>query len=409
MAKYLSSNGLAYFLNKLKSLMDGKADKNHTHTNVASADKVNNALSIQLNGGTATTFDGSVAKSINVTAASVGAIPTAGGVATGKVEFNKGIKVNYSGNVTIEKNSLIDFKKSYLNFDEAFIAASTNTEYALLMTVKATTKDEKGSLSTSGMFGIHQHQSALYVGYQNNDTSHAFCQYMLINAKGESGFETVSHASTTYLPLTGGTITGDVTVNGKVLTVNNNGRISVKKDTTYDAATKAYLSFNDAFYTAYSEKNYSLIMLTPAITAENAYPGNLGMHQENGGLYVAFQNHDKKNRKDIKLIASDGTTDLVLKSDNVLYASRVAKLTNNKTDLTTMIGDDWEQLATINNIAWWNGRFNANESSLRYCSLGAFGSATVKNIGYGAADANKGWDAKLFGEVKEGDIYIQLS
>lgn len=103
MAKYLSSNGLAYFLNKLKPLMDGKADKNHTHTNVASADKVNNALSIQLNGGTATTFDGSVAKSINVTAASVGAIPTAGGVATGKVEFNKGIKVNYSGNVTIEK------------------------------------------------------------------------------------------------------------------------------------------------------------------------------------------------------------------------------------------------------------------------------------------------------------------
>ena len=409
MAKYLSSNGLAYFLNKLKSLMDGKADKNHTHTNVASANKVNNALSIQLNGGTATTFDGSVAKSINVTAASVGAIPTAGGVATGKVEFNKGIKVNYSGNVTIEKNSLIDFKKSYLNFDEAFIAASTNTEYALLMTVKATTKDEKGSLSTSGMFGIHQHQSALYVGYQNNDTSHAFCQYMLINAKGESGFETVSHASTTYLPLTGGTITGDVTVNGKVLTVNNNGRISVKKDTTYDAATKAYLSFNDACYTAYSEKNYSLIMLTPAITAKGTYPGNLGIHQENGGLYVGFQNSDKKNRKDIKLIASDGTTDLVLKSDNVLYSSRVAKLAKDKTDLTTMVGNDWTNLATINNLAWWNGRFNSNESSLRYCSLGAFGSATVKNIGYGTADPNTGWNAKSFGEVKEGDIYIQLS
>lgn len=401
MAKYLSSNGLTYFLNKLKSLMDGKADKNHTHTNVASANKVNNTLSIQLNGGTATTFDGSVAKSINVTAASVGAIPTAGGVATGKVEFNKGIKVNYSSNITIEKDSLIDFKQSYLKFDEAFIAASTNTEYALLMTVKATTKD-KNKLSTSGMLGIHQHQGALYVGYQNNNTDHDFCQYMLINDKGESGFETVSHAHATYLPLAGGTITGDVTVNGKVLTVNNNGRISVKKDTTYDAATKAYLSFNDAFYTAYSEKKYSLIMLTPAITATNEYPGNLGMHQENGGLYVGFQNNNKKNRKDIKLIASNGTTDLVLKSD-------VAKLATDKIDLTTMVGDNWTQLATINNIAWWNGRFNANESSLRYCSLGAFGSATIKNIGYGAPDPNAGWNAKLFGEVKEGDIYIQLS
>ena len=188
----------------------------------------------------------------------------------------------------------------------------------------------------------------------------------------------VTAASVGALPLAGGTITGDVTVNGKVLTVINNGRISVKKDTTYDAATKAYLSWNDAFYTAYSEKKYSLIMLTPAITAKNAYPGNLGIHQENGGLYVGFQNNDKKSRKDIKLIASDGTTDLVLKSDNVLYASRVAKLANNKTDLTTMIGDDWTHLATINSIAWWNGRFNSKESSLQYCSLGAFGNAACK-------------------------------
>lgn len=41
--------------------------------NAGSADKVNNALSIQLNGGTATSFDGSAAKSINITPASIGA------------------------------------------------------------------------------------------------------------------------------------------------------------------------------------------------------------------------------------------------------------------------------------------------------------------------------------------------
>ena len=41
--------------------------------NAGSADKVNNALSIQLNGGTATSFDGSTAKSINITPASIGA------------------------------------------------------------------------------------------------------------------------------------------------------------------------------------------------------------------------------------------------------------------------------------------------------------------------------------------------
>jgi hypothetical protein len=41
--------------------------------NAGSANKVNNALSIQLNGGTATAFDGSAAKSINITPASIGA------------------------------------------------------------------------------------------------------------------------------------------------------------------------------------------------------------------------------------------------------------------------------------------------------------------------------------------------
>lgn len=41
--------------------------------NADSASKVNNSLSIQLNGGTATAFDGSVARSINITPAAIGA------------------------------------------------------------------------------------------------------------------------------------------------------------------------------------------------------------------------------------------------------------------------------------------------------------------------------------------------
>ena len=79
MAKYLNSDGLAYFLSKLKPLIADKADKNHTHKYAGStsaggsANSVANSLSIQLNGGTATTFNGSAAKSINVTASSIGA------------------------------------------------------------------------------------------------------------------------------------------------------------------------------------------------------------------------------------------------------------------------------------------------------------------------------------------------
>ena len=57
---------------------NGKADAVHTHTKSQITDfptsiKNPTSLSIQLNGGTATTYDGSTAKSINITPAGIGA------------------------------------------------------------------------------------------------------------------------------------------------------------------------------------------------------------------------------------------------------------------------------------------------------------------------------------------------
>lgn len=78
---------------------------NHTHNYAGSssaggaatsANKVNSSLSIQLNGGTATTFDGSAAKSINITPSAIGAaashshpyLSTSGGTITGNITTN---------------------------------------------------------------------------------------------------------------------------------------------------------------------------------------------------------------------------------------------------------------------------------------------------------------------------------
>lgn len=55
----------------------GKPATAGTADTATTANKVANALSIQLNGGAATTFNGSAAKSVNITAASVGAAATA--------------------------------------------------------------------------------------------------------------------------------------------------------------------------------------------------------------------------------------------------------------------------------------------------------------------------------------------
>ena len=132
MAKYLNSDGLAYFLNKLKPLIDAKADKTHTHNYAGStsaggsANSVANSLSIQLNGGTATAFNGSAAKSINITASSVGAAASdhthkyagsnsVGGAANNSLALNNvplayGSTVNYRVPY-IDSNSVLEIGK----------------------------------------------------------------------------------------------------------------------------------------------------------------------------------------------------------------------------------------------------------------------------------------------------------
>ena len=62
--------------------------KDRIEGNIRQSDKVNNSLSIQLNSGTATIYDGSASKSINITASSVGAPSKTGSGASGTWSIN---------------------------------------------------------------------------------------------------------------------------------------------------------------------------------------------------------------------------------------------------------------------------------------------------------------------------------
>ena len=99
---FVSDTNLARYHEKIKTLLAGKSNTNHTHNYAGSssaggaANSVANSLSIQLNGGTATSFNGSAAKSINITPAAIGAsasnhthayLPLAGGTVTGVTAF----------------------------------------------------------------------------------------------------------------------------------------------------------------------------------------------------------------------------------------------------------------------------------------------------------------------------------
>ena len=94
-------------VNNLQSTLNGKASSSHTHTKSQITDmpttmKNPNSMTVQLNGGTTEgtnkyTYDGSSAKSLNITASSVGAaasnhshsyLPLSGGTLTGDLVLN---------------------------------------------------------------------------------------------------------------------------------------------------------------------------------------------------------------------------------------------------------------------------------------------------------------------------------
>lgn len=63
-----------------------------TATTATTANKTKAILTLQMNGGSAQAFDGSTARTFNVTAAGIGALPTSGGTVSGSLTVNNALK-----------------------------------------------------------------------------------------------------------------------------------------------------------------------------------------------------------------------------------------------------------------------------------------------------------------------------
>jgi hypothetical protein len=72
-----------------KGALSGNAT---TATTATTANKTKAVLTLQMNGGSAQTFDGSTARTFNVTAAGIGALPTSGGTVSGSLTVNNALK-----------------------------------------------------------------------------------------------------------------------------------------------------------------------------------------------------------------------------------------------------------------------------------------------------------------------------
>ena len=131
-----------------------------TATTAATANKTKAVLTLQMNGGSAQTFDGSTARTFNVTAAGIGALPTSGGTVSGSLTVNNALKAasitatsdirlkniinRYSTQSALYNLSAVDF--SFKGSDESIhtglIAQEVQELYPALVK-----EDERGYLS----------------------------------------------------------------------------------------------------------------------------------------------------------------------------------------------------------------------------------------------------------------------
>ena len=126
--KFITDADFNYAISKITSLLGNKADSSHTHTKSQITDfptslKNPNSLKIQFNGSDNATYDGSAAKTVNITPYDIGAanrvhshayLPLAGGTLTGYLHIKPS-----SGNGAIELYGSTPFIDFHYNNDEA--------------------------------------------------------------------------------------------------------------------------------------------------------------------------------------------------------------------------------------------------------------------------------------------------
>ena len=140
--------------------------------NAGSANKVNNALSIQLNGGTATSFDGSAAKSINITPASIGAAAAHSHDAYVNKNAFANIKV---GTTTVAADAVQDTVELVAGSNITITPDATNDKITIAATDTVYAHPNSGA--TAGSYGNSANQTPGYGSTFN-------VPYITVNAQG---------------------------------------------------------------------------------------------------------------------------------------------------------------------------------------------------------------------------------
>lgn len=248
--------------------------------NATSANKVNNNLVIKLNSGTTEgtnqfTYDGSATKNINITPANIGAassshnhdssyVKKSGDTMTGDLTLNKKLIAN---NLIVLKNGQTYGTSTPANgtAGQLFFAQDTSDSDYLPLTGGTLsgnlTLNEK-LLITNKMYGTTKPSNPVegQIFFQENDGSLTLPaggtagQYLVKNSSNDSDASWKSLPALNYLPLSGGTLTGNLTIShsdtndATVRVTNSKGSIGLLSSTNrglYDYTKSKWLIYTD--------------------------------------------------------------------------------------------------------------------------------------------------------------------
>ena len=396
----------------LKSLVDGKAPKEHTHTKSQITDfpaslKNPTALTIQTNGTTAATYDGSAAKTVNITKSNIGL-----GNVDNTADKNKSVasaaKLTTARTVSGGSDIVLDFKYDGSGNSTAnigfyscrhFVGNTNNypfhrfaklenltgayTDRTMLVYI---TQDYNG-----GGFGIcrlsvrtNNSSSASTVEAKwlvRSGLSADFVQVAIYNVYGKTYADAFIKTNGTYAGTTVRSLSsGSRVTSGRTWTLVNSNEVDGTTATDKKTSSECWKTIAEAG-TAIHKQVYP----SSASATDNGYAASAGTANSAASCTGNSASATKLTSsagsaiqpvyfKDGKPVA--GTYTLGDASSKIVRTLGAVGNTGwaNKTT-------DDKYVPTMSFMAYWNGAYSSTSSNLQYCDRGRFGTIVTKNSG----------------------------
>ena len=163
-------------------------------------------------------------------ATDVGALSTSGGTVSGATKFNGGIDVKSSGNAVLN----IEGVSTNVDYIDIWVDGGSNNAHPLVLQTNAATTGNVGIGTATPTSKLEVNGTVTATKFTGDGSTLTNIPYPITSVNGQTGAVTLGASDIGALPLTGGTMSGVINMNGAKIT--NVGTPTAAQD----AANKAY-------------------------------------------------------------------------------------------------------------------------------------------------------------------------